>query len=179
MGIQGHSFGGYEVNYLVTRTNMFAAAAEAAGASNLVSKYGSGGVNSQWISEEGQYRFGGTLWQKKEQYISNSPVLNSDKVQTPLLVMHNKEDDAVPFTQAVEWFTALRRLGKKVWLLQYDGHGHQLGGKAADDYTIRLTQFFDYYLKGAAPPIWLTKVRPAQLKGVDSGLELDISGQQP
>lgn len=176
MGIQGHSFGGYETNYLVTHTNMFAAAMAAAGVSDLVSGYNYlwdlGGTN-QDHEENGQGRIGATLWNGRDLYIENSAVLKAYKVTTPLLLMNNILDGAVPYTQGVEMFLSLRRLGKPVWMLQYDGEHHNIvGPMAMKDYTIRMNQFFDHYLKGAAAPTWMLKGIPAAKKGIDSGYEL-------
>lgn len=182
LGIQGWSFGGFETNYLVTHTNIFAAAAETAGPSDLISFYGEivrGGQSNQGFHEVGQIRMGGTLWDKPEMYIKNSAVFKADKVSTPLLMMNNKGDEAVPFAQGVELFLALRRLGKKVWLLQYDGQGHGVHGKAAEDFTTRLMQFFDHYLKDKPAPIWMTRGIPARLKGIETGLELDTETKTP
>ncbi|THU39606.1 S9 family peptidase [Niastella caeni] len=176
MGMQGHSFGAYGVNVLVTKTNLFAAAAEAAGVVDFVSGYGSivkDGNSTAFKYEYGQYRIGATLWQKPDLYVSNSPIFYADKVNTPILIMHCKNDGAVPFEQGIEWYTALRRLGKKVWMLQYDDGGHQLGGKEANDYTIRLMQFFDHYLKGKPAPKWMINGMPATLKGIATGFEYE------
>ena len=182
MGIQGHSFGGYETNYLVTHTHLFAAAAEAAGQTDFISGYGGlaygyGGLGSsrEMMYETNQSRIGATLWQRPDLYIRNSPVLKADQVRTPLLMMHNNKDGAVPFEQAVEFFTALRRLGKRVWMLQYDKEGHIVYAKDAEDYTIRLTQFFDHYLKGEAAPEWMIRGIPARWKGIRDGYELDMN----
>jgi len=183
MGIQGHSFGGYETNYLVTHTNIFAAAMSSSGFSNLISWYGSvapgQGFSLQHFGEVGQTRIGYTLWQNPDLYIKNSPIFHADKVTTPLLMMNNREDGIVPFAQGVEFFTALRRLGKKVWMLQYDGGAHSVYNKEAVDYTTRMTQFFDHYLKGAPAPKWLTEGIPARLKGIANGLEFDTSIDKP
>ena len=117
---------------------------------------------------------GSTPWQLQRAYIDNSPIFKADKVTTPLLMVNNKEDATVPFLQGIEFFTALRRLGKKVWLLQYDGEGHSLGSdKAARDFNIRMTQFFDHYLKDRPAPRWMTSGIPARLKGFDDGLGID------
>lgn len=172
IGLQGHSFGGYEVNVLITKTSLFVAAAEAAGATDLVSKYNCvllSGTSNQFQHEAGQARIGTTLWKRPDLFIKNSPIFYADKVTTPLLIMHCKGDGVVPFEQGVEWFTALRRLDKPVWMLQYDNGGHQIGGKEAEDYTIRLMQFFDHYLKGGPKPKWMIQGIPAKLKGIESG----------
>ena len=163
MGIQGHSFGGYETNYLVTRTGMFAAAASAAGPTDLVSISGEAelGVGSmQSFVESNQLRMRVPLWQNEAGYIRNSPVFALDKITTPLLIMHCKNDSRVPWQQALEMFIGLRRLGKSVYLLQYDNGGHDVDGSSAIDYTIKLAQFFDHYLKSAPAPKWMSEGIP-------------------
>ena len=159
IGLEGHSFGGYETNYLVTGSGMFAAACAGAGVSNFITHYGSimrDGNSRQSTYEKGQLRLDGSLWQAPEEYIKNSPVFKVNNITTPILLMNNKGDGSVPFDQGVEMLTALRRSGKKAWMLQYDGEDHSLGDeKAAMDFTIRLTQFFDHYLKDARAPEWM------------------------
>jgi dipeptidyl aminopeptidase/acylaminoacyl peptidase len=175
MGIQGHSWGGYEVNYLVTTTRLFAAAASTAGFTDIISNSGAAGMGNcagHVYTEFGQLRMGVPLWDNPTAYIQNSPVFRADKITTPVLIMHNRQDPAVPWSQGVEFFTALRRLGKPCWMLQYDDGSHIIGGSAAIDYTRRLTQFFDHYLKGVPAPKWMTEGVPARLKAVDSGLKI-------
>jgi dienelactone hydrolase len=182
LGLQGHSFGGFETNYIITHSNLFAAAVSASGMSDFVSAYGS--VIGDGTSRQRQYeiyrdRIGTTLWKRPDLYFENSPIFRADKVSTPLLLMANKADGDVPCQQGMEFFTALRRLRKKVWLLQYDGEGHNVEGEAAEDFTKRMFQFFNYYLKNEAPAKWMTVGVPANMKGVDSGLELDTIGNRP
>ncbi len=129
IGVQGHSMGGYEVNDLITRTSIFSAAVSASGQSNLISSSGTPlGFDTdphQYVAMS-QTRIGATLWQDNKPYILNSPIFRANKVTTPLLLMHNENDGSVPFSQSVEYFTALRFLKKKVWLLQYENGGHYL-----------------------------------------------------
>lgn len=178
MGIQGHSWGGYQTAYLITRTNVFAAAEAGAPVANMTSAYGGirwgTGISRQFQYERSQSRIGSTLWQHPELYIKNSPLFRADKVNTPLLMMHNDADGAVPWYQGIEYFSALRRLGKKVWLLQYNGEDHGLVDRRnRKDWSMRLFQFFGYYLKGDAPARWITDGVPATLKGIDWGLEVE------
>jgi dipeptidyl aminopeptidase/acylaminoacyl peptidase len=177
MGIQGMSFGGFETNYIVTHSKIFSAACSSAGGSNFLSYYDNllvTGTSQQIQFENGQYRMGFTLWERPDLYINNSPVLNANKVTAPLLIMHTSTDAVVPFTQAIEFFTALRRLQKKVWMLEYTDYGnHGVYGKSADDFTIRMSQFFDHYLKDKPAPIWMTKGLPARLKGIETGLDFE------
>ncbi|MBO9727314.1 MAG: S9 family peptidase [Chitinophaga sp.] len=181
MAIQGGSWGGIQTNYLVTRTGLFAAACSASGMADWVSGYGSlqgHGASLQGMYEVGQFRMGGTLWELKDKYIKNSPVFSVDKISTPILLMHTQNDDICPFSNIVEFFTALRRLHKRSWMLVYPGN-HGISGSEAKDYSIRMKQFFDHYLMDSLPPIWMTRGIPAGKKGVITGLELDDSIRMP
>lgn len=178
MAIQGQSWGGYQVAYLVTKTNMFRAAWAGAPVANMTSAYGGirwgSGLNRQFQYEHTQSRIGATLWQRQDLYLKNSPLFSADKVTTPLVIMHNDADGAVPWYQGIEYFTALRRLGKKVWMLEYNGEDHNLvERKNRKDLSIRLGQFFDYYLKDGKPAKWITTGLPATEKGKDWGLGIE------
>ncbi len=178
MALQGQSWGGYQIAYLVTRTNIFRAAWAGAPVSNMTSAYGGirwgTGINRQFQYEKSQSRIGATLWQRPDLYIKNSPLFAADKVNTPLVMMNNDADGAVPWYQGIEFFTALRRLNKKVWLLQYNGEDHNLvERKNRKDLSIRLGQFFDYYLKDARPAKWIKDGLPATEKGKDWGLGIE------
>lgn len=184
MGLNGHSFGAYETNYLVTQSNLFAAAVSAAGFCDLISAYnsvtmGSGNSYFAYWAEKSQGRLGTDPWNDKQLYIRNSPIFYAHRVTTPLLIVNNKNDGIVNFAQGVEFFTALRRLGKRAWMLQYDSQEHSLFGKPAEDYTFRITQFFDHYLKGAPAPTWMTRGIPAKMKGIDDGFSLDNEIKTP
>lgn len=178
MAIQGQSWGGYQVAYLITKTNMFRAAWAGAPVANMTSAYGGirwgTGLNRQFQYEHTQSRIGATLWQRQDLYLKNSPLFSADKVNTPLVIMHNDADGAVPWYQGIEYFTALRRLGKKVWMLEYNGEDHNLvERKNRKDLSVRLGQFFDYYLKDGKPAKWITEGLPATEKGKDWGLGLE------
>jgi dienelactone hydrolase len=178
MAIQGQSWGGYQVAYLVTRTKMFAAAGAGAPVANMTSAYGGirwgTGLNRQFQYEHSQSRIGATLWQKPDLYLKNSPLFKADKVTTPILIMHNDADGAVPWYQGIEYFTALRRLGKKAWMLQYNGEDHNLVERRnRKDLSIRLGQFFDHFLKGAPAAKWIAEGVPAVDKGIEWGTEVE------
>lgn len=178
MGLQGHSFGGYVANYVITQTNIFAAAQSSSGLSDLFSEYGGlgfGGKSLAFMCEIGQTDMGKTPWEDPLIYIKNSPLFYVDRVQTPLLIMNNPLDLSVPFTQGIEFFTALRRLRKTVWYLEYDYDGHILDPRSPNgkDFVIRQKQFFDHYLKDQPMPVWMSKGIPFSQKGLLSGLEID------
>lgn len=175
LALQGQSWGGYQIAYLVTKTNIFKAAWAGAPVSNMTSAYGGirwgTGLNRQFQYEKSQSRIGATLWQRPDLYLKNSPLFAADKVTTPLVIMHNDADGAVPWYQGIEMFTAMRRLNKKVWLLQYNGEDHNLvERKNRKDLSVRLGQFFDYYLKDGQPAKWIKDGLPATEKGKDWGL---------
>lgn len=179
IAIQGQSWGGYQVAYMITQPEAFKWKAAGAGApvSNMTSAYGGirwgTGMVRQFQYEQTQSRIGKTPWEALDLYIENSPLFFADKVETPLLIMHNDADDAVPWYQGIEYFTALRRLGKPTWMLQYNDEVHNLAKRVnAKDLSVRLAQFFDHYLKGAPMPVWMKTGVPAKLKGIDFGYDL-------
>ena len=176
MAIQGHSWGGYQVAQLVTMTKMFKAAWAGAPVANMTSAYGGirweSGLNRQFQYEKSQSRIGASLWDKPQLYMENSPLFHLKNVTTPLVIMHNDNDGAVPWYQGIELFTAMRRLGKKVWMFNYNGEGHGLTDRKDKlDYQIRMQQFFDWILKGESPAEWIIEGVPAVKKGKDWGLE--------
>ncbi len=177
IGIQGQSWGGYQVAHLITRTDMYAAAWAGAPVVNMTSAYGGirwgTGMNRQFQYEKTQSRIGATLWEAQDLYIENSPLFYMNRVQTPVVIMHNDNDGAVPWYQGIEMFTALRRLDKPVWMLNYNGDEHNLMKRQnRKDIQIREQQFFDHYLKGAPMPVWMDTGVPAVLKGKTWGFDL-------
>ncbi|MBC6613316.1 S9 family peptidase [Hymenobacter sp. BT507] len=180
IGIQGQSWGGYQVAYLITQTPMYAAAWAGAPVVNMTSAYGGirweSGMSRQFQYERTQSRLGATLWENPDLYIRNSPLFSLPKVETPVVIMANDADGAVPWYQGIEMFTDLRRLNKPVWLLQYNGEAHNLVKREnRKDISIRELQFFDHYLKGAPAPVWLERGVPAVEKGRTWGLETSTS----
>ena len=172
MAIQGQSWGGYQVAYMITQTNKFKAAGSGAPVSNMTSAYGGirwgSGITRQVQYEQGQSRIGKTLWEAFDLYVENSPLFFVPNVQTPVLIMHNDKDGAVPWYQGIEFFVGLRRLGKQAWMLQYNNEEHNLVERRnCKDLSIRLSQFFDHFLKGAPMPEWMKNGRPATKKGFD------------
>jgi dipeptidyl aminopeptidase/acylaminoacyl peptidase len=160
---------------MVTRTNLFAAAEAGAPVANMVSAYGGirwgTGMSRMFQYERTQSRIGGSLWDKPLRFIENSPIFTADKIETPMLMMHNDEDTAVPWEQGIEFFVALRRLGKPVWLLNYNGEPHGLRKtQNQKDWATRMQQFFDHYLMDAPAPVWMEEGVPGILKGKTLGL---------
>lgn len=177
MTLQGHSWGGYQAAQLATMTSLFKAVWAGAPVANMTSAYGGirwqTGINRQFQYEKTQSRIGATLWEKPELYIKNSPLFQLDKVTAPMVILHNDADGAVPWYQGIELFTGLRRLGKKVWMLNYNGQGHGLTQRQdMMDYHIRMQQFFDWILKEEKPAKWITEGVPAVKKGKDWGFEI-------
>jgi dipeptidyl aminopeptidase/acylaminoacyl peptidase len=183
IGVQGHSWGGYQIAYLVTKTDIFKAAESGAPVVNMISAYGGirwgSGLSRQFQYEHTQSRIGGTPWEFPARYIENSPIFTIDKINTPLLVLHNDADTAVPWYQGIEFFVALRRLGKPSWLLNYNDEPHwPVKRQNRLDFNIRMAQFFDHYLKGVQKPVWMERGVPAIEKGVNQGYELLPLGEK-
>ena len=190
IGIQGHSWGGYQITHLITRTNMFAAVEAGASVSNMTSAYGGirwgTGMSRAFQYEKTQSRIGAPPWDAPLQFIENSPIFWVEKVNTPYLSIHNDEDDAVPWYQGIEFFSALRRLGKEAYMFNYNGEKHGLRERDNQKHwTVHLDEFFDHFLLGKpqagvdgegrpvsreGPP---RRDRPVQAEGGD-----DITGRR-
>jgi dipeptidyl aminopeptidase/acylaminoacyl peptidase len=165
IGLEGHSWGGYETAYLITQTNRFKSAEAGAIVSDMTSAYGaigeSSGRSRQFKYEKDQSRIGATPYEAPLLYLENSPVFFADRVNTPLLILHDDHDDIVPWPQAVEYFLALRRAGKEVYLFNYNNEFHSPRRRVArEDFARRMHQFFDHFLKGAPAPEWMAKGIP-------------------
>ncbi len=177
IGAQGHSWGGYQVAYLATRTDIFAAIESGAPVVNMFSAYGGirwwTGLNRSFQYEHTQSRIGATIWESPLRYIENSPLFTMDKVTTPILIMHNDQDGHVPWYQGIEYFIALRRLEKPVWMLNYTGEPHwPQKFKNKKDFQIRMAQFFDHYLNNKPMPRWMYEGIPVINKEFDLGYDL-------
>ena len=162
VGIHGHSWGGYQTAFIVTQTNAFKAAIAGAPLTDMMSMYSliynnTGGGNMA-IFESSQGRFTSGPWESAEMlevYRRNSPVAFAKNVTTPLVILHNDKDGAVDWTQGIEYYSTLRRMQKHVVMLQYKGENHGLRVPANQrDYTVRMKEFFDHYLKGKPAPKW-------------------------
>ena len=173
IGIQGHSWGGYQITHLITRTNMFAAVQAGASVSNMISAYGGirwgTGMSRAFQYEKTQSRIGQPPWDAPLQFIENSPIFWVEKVHTPYLSIHNDEDDAVPWYQGIEFFSAMRRLGKEAYMFVYNGEPHGLRQRDNQKHwTVHQDEFFDHFLLGKPKPEWMEKgvpyprARPAQ-----------------
>jgi dipeptidyl aminopeptidase/acylaminoacyl peptidase len=170
VGIQGHSWGGYQITYLVTQTDMFAAVQAGASVSNMTSAYGGirwgTGMSRAFQYEKTQSRIGAPLWSRALQFIENSPIFWVERVQTPYLSIHNDDDDAVPWYQGIEFFSALRRLGKEAYMFNYNGEKHGLRERENQKHwTVHQDEFFDHFLLGKPRPDWMEKGVPYLERG--------------
>lgn len=162
IALQGHSWGGYQIAYLLTKSDRYACAESGAPVVNMVSAYGGirweTGLSRMFQYEKTQSRLGVSLWENPDVYHKNSPIYQMDKVTAPVLILHNDNDGHVPWYQGIEYFMALRRLNKPGWLLNYKGEPHwPLKWENRLDFNIRMQEFFDHYLKGKPMPEWMLK----------------------
>lgn len=146
MGIIGASYGGFMTQYLITKTDKFAAAISHAGISSISSYWGVGywGYSYSSGASAGSYP-----WNNHELYVNQSPLFNADKVNTPLMLLHGTADTNVPPGESIQMFTALKLLGKPVELVMVEGENHaiyEFQKRISWNHTIYA--YFDKWLKG-------------------------------
>lgn len=177
IGLQGHSWSGFQTSYLVTKTDLFTCANIGAPITDMITGYlgirNGSGMPRYFMYEEWQSRMGQSLWEAKDKYLANSALIEADKIHTPLLIWHNDKDEAVAYEQGRALYLAMRRLQRPAWHLNYKGEGHFLSSQAAQkDWTIRMMQFFDYYLKGTKEPRWMKEGIHLKERGIDQKYDL-------
>jgi dipeptidyl aminopeptidase/acylaminoacyl peptidase len=172
LGITGQSWGGYQTAYLITQTNLFAAAVPNATVVNMTSAYGGirwqSGLARAFQYERTQSRIGGSIWEYPERFVENSPLFHLDRVRTPVLFMANDNDGAVPWYQGIEFYVAMRRLGKEAYMVVYNGDEHNPTKRANQkDIDRKMQEFFGAKLLGQPAPAWMTRGIPFVEKGRD------------
>ena len=161
IGLMGHSFGGYETNFILTQTHLFSAAVSGASISDFIDHYfeiSNSNIrkNEHWRYESQQYRMGGSFFEKRNSYLGNSPLLYAHQIKTPLLLWAGKNDRVIPFEQSIQFYMALRRLALPTILLGYPNEDHTLKGKSnQEDLTQRILVWFDYFLKDKKEVGWV------------------------
>jgi dipeptidyl aminopeptidase/acylaminoacyl peptidase len=162
IGLVGHSFGGYETDFIITQTNIFTAAISGSAATDLNSFYltlnWTTGKPDMWRFEDHQWRMEKSLFEDRERYKTNSPLTYAQNIRTPLLSWTGQEDRQVDWHQSIEWYLALRRLNKKHILLLYPKEPHVLNKPENQrDLSKRMQEWFAYFLKDESPADWISK----------------------
>ncbi|HWT07025.1 MAG TPA: prolyl oligopeptidase family serine peptidase, partial [Xanthomonadales bacterium] len=163
LGIAGHSWAAYQINYLITQTHRFRAVEAGAAVDDMISAYSGirleSGVVREGQYEHGQSRIGFAPWDRPDLYLENSGLFHIKNITTPYLTVHNDLDGAVPQFQGIEFITAMRRLGKEAYMFAFDGEEHGLRDREHQKYwTVHLDEWFDHWLKGAPRPAWMNGV---------------------
>ncbi|MCH7411700.1 prolyl oligopeptidase family serine peptidase [Belliella sp. DSM 111904] len=162
IGLQGHSWGGYQTSFILTQTDMFKCIVTGAPPTNLESFYNniyaSTGTVHHGIMEIGQVRMGNgvTPWTHREIYQRENPMYHIPNIKTPFLILHGTKDGAVDWSQGLELYNAARRMGKEVIFLSYPNEGHHLTNEANQkDFQKRMKEYFDFHLMGKPAPAWM------------------------
>ncbi len=165
VGLQGHSWGGYQTTFITTQTNIFKTAVAGAPLTDMVSMFGSiywnSGSTDASIFISSQGRFTGGPNDVPDAYMRNSPQNFAQNLNIPFMILHNDRDGAVDFNQGITYYNHLRQLGKDVVLLEYVGENHGLARPANQkDYNLRMTEWFDTFLRDQPAPEWLKEGVP-------------------
>lgn len=144
VGITGGSYGGYASAWGATKlTEHFAASVMFVGVTNQLSKFGTTDIsNEMHLVHARSYP-----WDKWQWYLERSPIYWAGQSETPLLIMHGKDDPRVHPAQSMELYRYMKVQGKDVRLVYYPGEGHGNRKVAAQyDYSLRLMRWMDNYL---------------------------------
>jgi dipeptidyl aminopeptidase/acylaminoacyl peptidase len=165
IGLTGHSWGGYQTNFIITQTDMFASAVAGAPLTNMISMYNSvywnTGMPDATIFEVYQGRFPDPYWKDWDNFIENSPIHQMEYTKTPLLLKFGTDDGAVDFNQGVELYNTMRRMEKPFVMLVYEGENHSLGRRENQiDFANRAMEWHEHYLLGKEPAGWIIEGLP-------------------
>ncbi|SHL58748.1 Prolyl oligopeptidase family protein [Chitinophaga jiangningensis] len=180
VGIVGCSFSGTTTEFILTKVKAFKAAVISSALANPISGFNmltQSGLNSLWY-QRGQGNFGVSLYENPQLYIDNAAILKVNKIETPILLMHTTNDDRCPIYDAIQFFVALRNQNKKVWLLEYKKGIHGVYGNDAPDFSMRMRQFFDHYLKEMPAPLWMTSKTKDPWSTIKNNQNLPLVNQQ-
>lgn len=145
VGCMGASYGGFTTMYLTTRTDIFTCAIAHAGISSITGYWGDGYWGYSYSTNATAHSF---PWNRRDIYTDQSPLFNADKVHTPILLIHGTKDVNVPTAQSIQFYTALKLLGKQADLVLVKDSDHTVL-----DYTQRILwnntilAYFAKYLK--------------------------------
>ncbi|PEN14757.1 peptidase S9 [Longibacter salinarum] len=145
VGVTGGSYGGYATGWMSTRyTDRFAAGVMFVGVSNNISKWGESDIPEELYLVHARKR----IWDDYMGYLERSPIYHAGDADTPLLILHGKEDPRVHPSQSLELYRHIKtRTDTPVRLVYYPGEGH--GNRSATarfDYNIRMLRWFDRFL---------------------------------
>jgi dienelactone hydrolase len=163
VGLVGHSFGGYETNFIATHSNRFAAYISGSGISDIIRSYFSYNYHypgpHYWPYEEGQYAIKKSFSENKSLYFENNPIYNAEKVNAPILLWTGKQDQNVPWDQTTEFFMGLKRSEKLVIGLFYPEGRHAFAYNSAEkkDLYTKVIEWWDYFLKNKTNRPWISK----------------------
>lgn len=150
VGCMGASYGGFTTEYLTTQTDIFACAISHAGISSIAGYWGEGYWGYGYSTNASAHAY---PWNRRDIYVDQSPLFNADKVKVPILLIHGTKDVNVPTGQSIQFYTALKLLGKDAELVFVKDADH-----AVVDYNQRILwnntilSYFAKYLKGK--PAW-------------------------
>ena len=162
LGIIGQSFSGYKTAFIVSQTNLFAAAVSGAGAHDLINFYYEYNYERNalgWLMfEKSQYGIKSSFGENPEKYLYNSTMNYAHQIKTPLLLYTGLEDKNVIWEHTRHLYVALKRYQIPTVAFFYKKEGHSLFGvEAQEHFTYKTMDWFDYYLKDNKNISWITK----------------------
>ena len=127
LAFEGWSYGGYMTSWVVSQTSRFKSAMMGAGLPSLLSMAGTTDIPGYINTFFGDPQYDGSIINPSiRKYLERSAISYSDRITTPLLILHGGNDERVPIGQPMEFYRALKDRGKEVELVFYPREGHGL-----------------------------------------------------
>ncbi|HJT32083.1 MAG TPA: S9 family peptidase [Pirellulales bacterium] len=117
--VYGISYGGYMTCWLVGHTRQFSAAVAQNAVTDLNVMWGTSDIQS-WT----EWELGGPPWEIAEAMQRHSPISYADRVTTPTLILHSRDDRRCPLPMGRMFYQSLVSRGVSTAMVIYPDEGH-------------------------------------------------------
>jgi len=144
VAIAGGSYGGFMTNWAVGHTDRFRAAVTDRSIASWVSFFGTSDIGTYFTEDQ----MAGDPWADEEKLLALSPLRYAKNVKTPLLVVHSFEDYRCWMVEGLQFYTALKYLGKEAEMVLFPGENHDLSRTGKPKHRVaRIMHYLGWFEK--------------------------------